>query len=324
LGGGDTSRALTFHAAEDALTVRNGRFNLYGLKWTRLQRIPKHPPDSSTASHEEYVENLLHQPVVHLGKGKSGSTFATTATPAIHRLFQKVLSHVMVNTLPRAGSLVVLKVIDLRKGTSMKDVVDYHKRETAAHLHICKHPPVLVGKNECSARLYPCQHVPYFYAFGVDIDHGMALTCMEFIPGVPISRVSLTSKIFLETQRVFCALWASGVTHNDAHFDNILVTPTSKVYLIDFEFSSILPISTRREFIDSLDLPLTKLDSAAQILFTRHTNAVQFLRSNGKMTFYNPGYKALRVLWKRMPPQERKKYNSLYKKMSVSCAMANA
>ena len=325
--GGPMARALTMHAAENALTVNNMGFNTRGVIWSKMDRIPKHPLKSERLSRRRYVESMVGQ-VEPVGEGKSGATFVISVTPAVlgalKQLFENTLSHVAMNKMPKVGSLVVMKVVNLRGFPSLKEAVGYSIRETKAHLHLCKHVPINIGTNSpCPHTVHPYQHVPCLYAAGIDLNYGMAVTCMQFVAGVPISQVPITAKLFHETQRAFCSVWLSGMTHNDAHFENILVTLTGKVYLIDFEFCSHIPASTQRRFTRFLDHPgsAMELDTAAEILFARHTNAVQFQRTHGAMTFYNPEYKALRVLWTKMSRQEQQKFDVLYGEKSVSCAL---
>ena len=327
--GGAVSRVVTIHAAENAMRVSNGRFNIRGLRWSRLHTIPKRPRFATEKNLERYIETLVG-PVIRVGEGKSGTTFKLKVTPVVLRrlrhAFLETLSHTIVQKLPIVGSMVLFKVVDLRKnGGSLEEAIEHYKRETEAHLHLSIHPPFMVGINgSCSHLVYPSRHVPCLYAFGIDLDHGVAVTCMQYIRGTPISKIPITAKVFMETEKAMCALWASGVDHNDSHFENIIVTPAKKVYFIDFEFATRIPKAQQRQFISFLDMPggVTSLNSAAQVFFARHSNAIQFQRTHGKILFYNPGYKALRVLWNRMSPREQARVVKTHGEKSVSCAMA--
>lgn len=326
--GGATSRVLTIHAAENALTVKNARFDTHGLRWTRLRHVPEQPRITTPLDLEEYLKALFG-PVHCVGRGRSGSAFTLRVTRDVLKrlevVFGEFLSHVIVQKMPKVGSTVLIKIVDLRKGSSMKEAIAHYKRETEAHLHICRHPSISVGRRtSCSVVLNPCEYVPYLFAFGADLEHGVALSCMQYIKGVPIYKVPITAEIFLETQKAMCALWASCVDHNDSHFENVIVTPAGKVYIIDFEFSARIPKSKQRQFLQFLDMPggVTSLDSAAQVFFARHSNAIQFQRSGGRMQFYNPGYKAIRVLWNRMSRREQRRLLEKYEGETFACVLA--
>lgn len=326
--GGGTSRVLTVHAAENAMTVTNARFDTYGLRWTRLHHIPERPRIAAAVRRGKYLQSLFGS-VKCVGKGRSGSTFTLRVTPTVlerlEDVFGETLSHVIIQKMPIVGSTVLLKVVDLRKGPSMKEAIAHYKRETEAHLHLCRHPPITVGqRGPCKHDLYPAKYVPCLFAFGIDLEHGVAVSCMQYVNGVPIYKVPITANIFLETQKAMCALWASCVDHNDSHLENILVTPDGKVFIIDFEFSARLPKSKQRQFMKFLDMPggITSLDSAAQVFFARHSDAIQFQRTSGRMQYYNPGYKAIRVLWNRMPRQEQQQLLRKYEGKTFACVLA--
>jgi serine/threonine protein kinase len=146
---------------------------------------------------------------------------------------------------------------------------------------------------------------------------------MEYVDGTPINKVPITASVFLQVQKAMSALWAGCVDHNDSHLDNILIDRRGHVYIIDFEFATRIPKHSQQQFISFLDMPggVTSLNSAAQVFFTRHSNAIQFQRTNGKMTHYNPGYKALRVLWNRMSRDDRQRVTKTHGKKSLACAM---
>lgn len=322
---GATARLLTHHAALDSLLVKNAKFDIHSLKWTRMHPISKHT--HSVTSLGQYVRDFFG-PVTRVGQGKSGSTFTLRVTPAILRIinasFCERLSHCLVHKMPKINTTILLKVVDLRKKKPLTAAIAHHKRETEAHIHLCKHPPVRIGSLGCRYVIDPGSYVPCLYAFGIDMEHGIALTCMEYVEAVPIRKVPITARLFTEVETAMIALWSCGIDHNDSHLDNILVTPDGHVRMIDFEFATRIPKSTQREFIDFLDAPggLVSLSAASKSFFTRHANAVHFQRTNGKMAFYNPGYKALRVLWNRMSKEEQRKVTRQHEGKSLACVMS--
>jgi eukaryotic-like serine/threonine-protein kinase len=137
--------------------------------------------------------------------------------------------------------LVVLKILDNRQIPDRRDQIYWLKRfkqEIAIMKSLQEHPSV-------------CQMVEVF-----ETPHGSALA-MEYIEGdslrhwlgntQPVSEAQKRA-IFKQILEVYAFFQSKNVLHGDIHRSNIMITPQSKVKIIDFDMSYHQPVA-RGEFV---------------------------------------------------------------------------
>lgn len=337
--GGQTARVLPKRqAAQNASTVHNYKFSLFDSTWRRLV-MPKIPPKhkAATITPETYAAQLFGKSNVRpLAAGAYGKTFVLTLNAKTMRILHYHMEKELVCVIDRLTSIpagtkkVLLKLA--RKKEFEGDMAEFYEenmREASAQLHLTKAPPTHL--KTCNASLHAANYIPALYAFGIDATADMAVTVMTYIRGTPLRKVissrGVTASLFLHTVKALSALYAAGVDHGDLHFHNILVRwgTASQVAIIDFGFASRLSELTRQEFIRFFEQnggALT-LDQAIDRLVTRTVNAIQYKRSRGGISFYNPTFTALRVLWSYMPSQEQQKILSLPPKQTAIACIKN-
>lgn len=329
--GGASSKIFGPEALSNAMIACNLPFSLLGLKWHRDKRASTQAEIKSTQTTLYARKIFPRESLRRIGEGRTGMSFVARVTKdfrnTLEHLFANEYHHVLVESLPPIGTRVVIRIaMWKRKHMSFKEFVEHHKRETAALAQVQREPPVKISKcGPCKASLHASEYVPKLYGFGIDTQYGVAVTCMEFIKGDEIRNIKHPSaSLFFELQKLLSSMWSIGIDHNDMHYGNIIVTPQGKPYVIDFEFSVRAPQDAVKKFRDFLCLPggVTMLNTAAQLFFTRHSEAILWQRTDGQLQFYNPSYRLLRLIWKRMNDTERRKVMQ-YKDKSLVCMWKN-
>lgn len=306
--GGAMARVLPPEAKGNAKRVRNLDFPTFGHD---IQRPDTKTLPSVDTRPVDFMASRFVTRYRPLSRGVHGETFVLDITRESLAILRKVvrdMTNVLQMSSPRIGTRVVVKVS--RQTLKTDAFVKESTREAAAHVYLWKYPSVNVGSGRCVSKVRARDYTPRFYMSGIDLDVGIAMSVMEFIDGsVPLKTVqaSLCAHTFMQVERALLAFLASGVEHADVHFDNVLVK-NGHPYIIDFGFALKLPERIRKQFIEFAGKRGSSLtvDAAIRRISLRYTNAIQYKRFGGKLSFYNPTHAALRVLWKRMPESQRK------------------
>jgi serine/threonine protein kinase len=325
--GGRTSRIIPRDVRKNAAVVQDLPFKLRGAKWKRVEppRFPENPLEP-----DDYVRHFFGDDARRVSAGTYGVTYAIRMTRDSRKILLelfKYLDNVLALSVPPFGSKVLLKLAKFgkkRPGAAEKFVTD-NSREASAHVHLWRYPKVRIG-GTCPVGIRPKPYVPRFYFFGIDMEHGIALTAMQFIGGsIPLANAKrITPRIFFELERALASFYAAGCDHSDMHLENILLDKFARIKVIDYGFAVRLPDEVRRRFARFYERPgsALALNQAAQAFSLRHTNAVQWKRYSGRLTFYNPTYAALRVVWQRMHVSDQNALRKYYAEGSsiISCA----
>jgi len=318
--GGAMARTLTSQAKRNAQFVEDLPFNTFNAVsgpalpgGVRRQRIDP----------EVYVTEVFGKAARPFSGGQHGQTFVLTVTDALAKLRKQYLYETLALSMPPVGSKVLLKVSPRKKYETIKQFVAETRREAAAHVHLYKHPPVQVRGSGCTMTLASSAFTPRFYFFGIDAEYDIALTVMEFIAeAVPLKSMKrISSTVFQGVELALASSLAVGVEHGDLHFNNVLVQGRARVWLIDFGFAVRLQEKDRLKIIEFFGLPgsALSLNTASKLFALPTTNAVQYKRSNGQLTFYNPTHRSFRVLWSRLSNDARANLRATEHSKSLSC-----
>ena len=305
--GGRTSRVIPDHTRNMARKVDDLPFNLHGVK---LQRVQRATLRTVRTNPDAYIKTVFGSAAVIVAAGGYGVTYKVVMTRRTRPLLMKLTGY-LTNTLyistPALGTTALIKIAAMDpKVTSTSAVAQFIKdnsREAAAHIHLWRAPPVKID-GVCPIVVHAKKYVPRFYSFGIDMMHGMAVTVMEYIKNsIPLKKVPrVTPTIFTELEKALGAFYVASVDHSDMHLDNILVYNGSQIKIIDYGFAVRLPETIRKKFVRYYKTPAStaSLNTAAQIYSMQYSNAIQWKRYNGRLSFYNPSYAALRVVWHAM------------------------
>ncbi len=272
-----------------------------------------------------------------IGEGAYGTAFrCQVSTEAVYRALELVraASTFWVEYRPvKMGRLVVVKVTrdDSRsavsQGTLDRFALDNIK-EATLHKHLDEAGCLNLGM----APLCVSQYVPDLYWAGLVVNQATGTRCyvtvMGVAPGVPVGKYLARSKLdadtFLRIERAAASLWAQGVVHADLHKDNMMFDPaTKKLTVIDFGFGVLLPpqytvavrnqlAKTVRAGVRSLGEMWLDTSKGFGLGIQKYVNRVQ--RGRG-VAWYNPDGHAALMLYKRLPPAERRKVPDLRRRL---------
>lgn len=305
--GGRTSRVIPDHTRDMAKKVEDLPFNLHGVELRHVQRATL---SNVHTNPDAYIKALFGSAAIVVAAGGYGVTYKVLMTRRTRPILMKLAGY-LTNTLyistPALGTTALIKIAAMTpKVTSTASVAQFIKensREAAAHIHLWRAPPVKID-GVCPIVVHAKKYVPRFYSFGIDMMHGMAVTIMEYIKNsIPLKKVARVSPaIFMELEKALGSFYVASVDHSDLHLDNILVHNGSQIKIIDYGFAVRLPDSIRKKFVRYYKTPAStaSLNTAAQIYSMQYSNAIQYKRYNGRLSFYNPSYAALRVVWHAM------------------------
>lgn len=163
-----------------------------------------------------------------LGYGSSGVVMQLTVTPSIRKLWTE---HLKTKTprkfvsMPRLGKTIALKILV----PSTRVAIINATRELYIHAMLANSSCKTIGRLRLCAR----NVVPKLY-WGA-FDGLVFFIAMDVAPGRPVSSyASLTEAQYDAIERAFMALWANNVLHNDGHMNNLFITPSGKVTILDF------------------------------------------------------------------------------------------
>jgi serine/threonine protein kinase len=174
--------------------------------------------------------SFRHEKVKYVGRGAYGFVVAATA-PVAKLLLQVIQKKSKKNAYtqffryPPAGSMVAIKGQRLDSNS--------HKRTAYNEMKILE-------------TLQGLSFVPKLYG-SVVVNHkepfNEFLILMEFVEGVTLKKAVLQrgkydiDKIKKHLQKALLQMWHRGVIHADLHSNNVMVTPDSKIYIMDFGLS---------------------------------------------------------------------------------------
>lgn len=314
--GGSMSRPLPRRAEADAKLIRNLQFSPAPLRW-RVGAGQKAARRSKRKKPKFDVFSLFGKEFVHpLSKGGSGSTYILDMNDSTYTALGKVIQaaeYSLRDTKTPLKKQLLVKVSVQGKSTSSKQFIHENMMENAAHVHLLRAQPTTV---KCDAgpslKLHAAPFIPKFHVCAILTGYTrlVCLTVMELVGNaLPLRGLEsqLTPSTYWEFVKALCSLYAAGVDHSDLHFHNVLLDSQGRIKIIDFGFAVKVPDDIRKAFLQDLARPdsATNINSIIKSRMLRLTNAVQWKRWNGNLTFYNPPYKALQVLYKRLHPAIR-------------------
>jgi tRNA A-37 threonylcarbamoyl transferase component Bud32 len=195
-----------------------------------------------------------------LGEGAYGQVFAVTLSTAARRKRMTTVQAALTNYLEfdsiKDKSRVVLKIekLDPIRGLSKSEV-----RRLAGEAYTQQYVHTNSGIENPAARRREPVVTPGVYFSGT-LANKYHLICMEYVDGVPLSRV--TSRGFAD-DTVYQALVSAvetlirnGVVHSDLHRNNVFVVNRGRstgIQILDFGFASIVPPRMRVRMIETLE-----------------------------------------------------------------------
>lgn len=264
-----------------------------------------------------------------LGSGAYGVAYLVNNPKEARRgldTLRRTLSSKVTGTAPAASKGVVVKVVVMKPGggnanAAWNAFVKENVHEAQVHAHLSRKDTCVRVK--CSGvKVCPSSFVPKLHLAGADVRHGVFVSVMSMVSGMPLSQYGktypITADLYVKAEKAIVSLWLLGIAHCDLHMGNVFVskTPRSgfKVSLIDFGFAVILPPDRRQavqKAINSNPALAASLANAAwyaKNMIGEYTNKIMAARN---FAFYNPDGKLLRLLWNQMEPAEREKVPAL-------------
>lgn len=231
--------------------------------------------------------------VSNIAKGQYGTTYRIGLTKnTIERMvqFTKQMSHVTVHTYPvYQKGYAVLKIEKLRQRNAKH--LGNVTREARIHLKVSS-SSVLGPKRGLfgTQREFKGSDIaPVLYFSGVYGGH--VITCMEYIPGVPLQQYiangTLTDTIVRRLERAVETLIRIGVVHGDLHANNIMVTSNERVVIIDYGFAFEIPPRVHDAVLKILNstksIERAWIESGLQSVVNARFESIPYYHSNLKM-----------------------------------------
>lgn len=234
--------------------------------------------------------------VSNIAKGQYGITYRVDLTKnTIERMvqFTKQMSHVTVHTYPvyqKKYAVLKFEKIRQRNVTHLGNV----RREARIHLKVSSSsvlgpskPKRLFGRKPVEFK--GSDIAPTLYFSGVY--GGYAITCMEYVSGVPLQKYiangTLTNDIVKKLERAVETLLRIGVVHGDLHANNIMVTPSGRVVILDYGFAFDIPPRVHDAVLKILNstksIETAWIESGLQNVVNARFVSIPYYHSNLKM-----------------------------------------
>lgn len=236
------------------------------------------------------------------GELKSASDFASLARSGkfVHRTGS-------ISTVGKNDDLAI-KIQVVHRASQIQEL----ERESRVHMYVTKKARSIA---------------PVFHVAGFMPDNWTYVTITSLVAGrslCPLVDKKFTAAGFLKVERAIQTLWGIGVLHCDLHCNNIMVDENGNVKIIDFGRSIILPPDLRPKKVrDALDNEYqTRLQEFANDVLRNRViggngnyGVVNKTSPGGWKVMsdkfqYSDNVQALRVLWKKLPESERRRFKA--------------
>lgn len=201
---------------------------------------------------------------------------------------------------------LAVKIQVVRNATELSNL----ERESRVHQHVSR---------------FAKSVAPTFYFAGFSSSNWTYVTITSLVKGgslCPIAERRLTAAGFRKIERAVMNLWGVGVLHGDLHCNNIMVDSKGEVKIIDFGRAVVIPKDMRPKKISEA------LNRGFQARLQAHGNAeIRNRVQRGNANYfvmdksapggwavlndkfqYSDDVQALRVLWKKLPDSEKRKF----------------
>jgi hypothetical protein len=243
-----------------------------------------------------------------IGKGSYGTVFrGELRNPTSFRTFSKSSGFVhrtgSADDL-REGDDLAIKIQVVRSASELGDL----ERESRVHQHVTKFSRDLA---------------PVFHVAGFVPENWTYVTVTSLVKGgslCPVAERRLTATGFRKIEKAVMNLWGIGVLHGDLHCKNIMIDSGGNVKIIDFGRAVMIPKNMRpKKISEALDRGFqTRLqgygnDAVRKRVQRGNSNYFVIDKKDGWKVLddkfqYSDDVQALRVLWKKLPDSEKKKF----------------
>jgi serine/threonine protein kinase len=250
-----------------------------------IRRAAKRKPAGASKNFSGLVGSF-HGDARKLGGGVYAQVFLVSPTPrGMHALaeLERRLTNVVAGAPLPAGKPIILKIGAPDHGERWEAFLKRSVRENAAHLAVQQVDRTIV---------------PELY-FGGSVG-ATYVTAMELVEGVTLDTYikdhggHISPGMYQRLEHAVTSLLHAGIVHGDLHDQNVMITPTGEVKIIDFGFA----VQLSPEQIAEVRKHVHHDPVRAWNHIGGYVNAVQAQRVKG-LSWYNPEVKALQV-WKSL------------------------